>query len=474
MEDKGRGKRKSRKDEPSDIDRDLESLIFGSGFQLHSAKEEAKITGRMAAGRLDAAAALVKNQNADILTFFIDTKNDDAGASRTDGDAHDYAGDDSDVLMQEIEDDEMNKISENEKNSNGESSEESEEEDVLVVEEEGVLDEVYSVWKDNDDTTVEVSLGNTLVKKLRVAESEDTIQGPDFERRLRRQYERLYPPPNWYVGLIESRKRGSDDEHSDGSDDDDRVQYGEGTARFIALPGQARRSVIPMITRAKLAARKRGILSPDHLHLQRLQDANKNGYTNGSVLSMAFHPHQTNILMTAGMDKTLRLFQVDGKVNPKIQFVHIKNFPVHSAKFTPDGSKIYLSGRRPFYYTFDMECGRLVKVPGLIGGRRGIPSFERFSISPNSHWIAFSGAGGIVSIVEESTRRFFADVKVNGNVKDACWDGDDKLMVLSDDFQIYQFDIRQTARCVMKYIDNDNYGANSILIDSNNKYLVTG
>lgn len=51
---------------------------------------------------------------------------------------------------------------------------------------------------DSDDERLTISLaGNQRLRKLRVTESEDLISGKEYIRRLRRQYLRLHPTPEW-------------------------------------------------------------------------------------------------------------------------------------------------------------------------------------------------------------------------------------------------------------------------------------
>ena len=55
-----------------------------------------------------------------------------------------------------------------------------------------------AAWTDSDDERVVISLAsNPRLRKLRVAESEDLIDGKEYVKRLRRQFERLNPPPEW-------------------------------------------------------------------------------------------------------------------------------------------------------------------------------------------------------------------------------------------------------------------------------------
>lgn len=55
-----------------------------------------------------------------------------------------------------------------------------------------------AAWVDSDDERVIVSLAsNPRLRKLRTTESEDLINGKEYSKRLRRQFERLYPVPDW-------------------------------------------------------------------------------------------------------------------------------------------------------------------------------------------------------------------------------------------------------------------------------------
>lgn len=65
--------------------------------------------------------------------------------------------------------------------------------------------------------------------------------------------------------------------------------------------------------------------------------------------------------MTAGQDKTIRLFEIDGENNPKAQGVFFNDMPILHAAFTPDGTQIIAAGRRKYFYAFDLNqvyCNR--------------------------------------------------------------------------------------------------------------------
>ena len=55
-----------------------------------------------------------------------------------------------------------------------------------------------AAWVDSDDERIVVSLTSSpRLRKLRTAESEDLVNGKEYSKRLRRQFERLHPIPGW-------------------------------------------------------------------------------------------------------------------------------------------------------------------------------------------------------------------------------------------------------------------------------------
>ncbi len=75
-------------------------------------------------------------------------------------------------------------------------------------------------WEDSDDERVMVSLAsNPRLRKLRHNETEDVINGKEYTRRLRQQFERLYPVPEWANPSASKRssKKGNRRRRSSGS-----------------------------------------------------------------------------------------------------------------------------------------------------------------------------------------------------------------------------------------------------------------
>lgn len=73
-----------------------------------------------------------------------------------------------------------------------------------------------AIWHDSDDERLAVSLaGKARLRKLRTTESEDVISGKEYTRRLRRQFLRLHPTPEWVDPELAAKRRKTDSDDSD-------------------------------------------------------------------------------------------------------------------------------------------------------------------------------------------------------------------------------------------------------------------
>lgn len=132
-----------------------------------------------------------------------------------------------------------------------------------------------AVWHDSDDERLAVSLaGQAKLRKLRLTESEDVISGKEYVRRLRRQYQRLHPTPEWANPELAAKKRkiNPDDSDSDQeieSDDEDEQLSMQPLAKLLQNAND--------LTRIEDNARSGGKrkLRQEVLDIQRLKDVGK-------------------------------------------------------------------------------------------------------------------------------------------------------------------------------------------------------
>lgn len=151
-------------------------------------------------------------------------------------------------------------------------------------------------WTDPDDANLQISLtAHNRLRKLRDAPSEDMVTGPEYERKLRRQFERINPTPEW---AEKARKKSqSSKRRRSGSDVDEGVED--------ILPG------LLASTGGISAEKKTSVLAQGVISISRLRDANQAATAEGEIKSVQFHPSpQIPVLLTASTDRRLRLFHV--------------------------------------------------------------------------------------------------------------------------------------------------------------------
>lgn len=186
-----------------------------------------------------------------------------------------------------------------------------------------------------------------------------------------------------------------------------------------------------------------------------MRDANARARSQAVVQSVDWHPN-AQLLLTAGYDKRLRLFASDGVHNPLVQSVCISDMPVHQAAFAAGGRLVIASGRRKFFYIWDLEAQRLDRIKGLLGFDAA--SLESFAAPPASvpagrACVAFLGNEGSVGLVSMQSRQLVGTVKMNGQVRAAAFDPTGtELYTGGTDGRVYVWDVR-TQRCLHSFVD---------------------
>lgn len=224
-------------------------------------------------------------------------------------------------------------------------------------------------------------------------------------------------------------------------------------------------------TTGKLLESAGDVLQQGSLDICRMKDANQHNPSNAVVQSVQFHPNG-QLLLTAGLDKTLHLFQVDGTSNAKVENVFLKDLPLLDAKFTLGGSRVVLSGPRPYFFSYDLEAGRVTKIPGIIGRKE--KKLERFTVSQSGDHAVFLGSDGFMSVVSARSYEWIGNMKMNGSVKSATFCEDDRyLLSTGSDGDIYKWDMR-TRKCVFVHHDEGSLGNHAIAASRDGRYYAAG
>ncbi|OWF54383.1 U3 small nucleolar RNA-associated protein 18 homolog [Mizuhopecten yessoensis] len=302
------------------------------------------------------------------------------------------------------------------------------------------------VWEDVDDIMGSVQMTNA--KKFDgVKQGEECrIRTDQYTTRLKSKFEKVSSNPNW------SKFRATDPEtEQPGSDDDSDVE-------------DLRTRTGDFLTTTKSLAK-------GFVQIKQCPNANRDCPAQGKLYAVEFHP-SAQVIMTAGSNQTLSLFQVDGKNNPKIQSVFLDNFPIFSAHFTPNGHEVVLSSKHKSFVYYDMIAGKVVNVPKIKG--LGETSMKNFVVSPDGRHLVFLGSYGSMHLISAKSKEWIQSLKMNGNVESVAFSRDGTTMYShGDDGEVYIWDM-STRDCVHRFVDEGCTKGTSIAASPNGQYLSCG
>ncbi|POM71588.1 U3 small nucleolar RNA-associated protein 18 [Phytophthora palmivora] len=313
--------------------------------------------------------------------------------------------------------------------------------------EQGKALKLKAAWVDDDDEDVEVNLEEQpQLRKLRKTEKDTVVDGKELNRRLKTFYQSAHGAVSWAdpKNFLGDRQVDSDD-----SDNEEEAELIRSTGKMMEDSGE--------------------LLPQGTLDVARMKDANQHAPSNAVIQSVQFHPNG-QLMLTAGLDKTLHLFQVDGSNNANIENVFVKDLPMLDAKFTLGGKRAVLTGPRQYFFSYDIEAGKITKIPGLYGRKE--KKREKFVVSDNGETIVFLGTSGYLDVVSAKSYESIGTLKMNGDVNSAAFCENDRyLLSTGTDGQVYKWDMR-TRRCVFVHDDEGSLGNHALA--ASGKYYAAG
>jgi U3 small nucleolar RNA-associated protein 18 len=218
------------------------------------------------------------------------------------------------------------------------------------------------------------------------------------------------------------RRRSSGPEAAEGEkEEEEEEEEGEdGGPGAAGALGTRLLTTTGRLTQASLA------LPSASLSLVRLKDANIADPARSTVRALAWHPSPgAGVLCVGSGDSRLRFFRVDGASNARLASVHLKDLPVTSAGWTGDGAEVVATGRRPFFYSYDVGAGTAQRIARLQGRSEG--SLESAVVSPSptaseTAVIAFLGNDGTTILASARTKQWVANLACpSGSVRAAAF-----------------------------------------------------
>ena len=357
-----------------------------------------------------------------------------------------------------------------------------------------------AAWVDSDDERNVISLASNLrLRKLRTTESEDLVNGKEYSKRLRCQFERLHPVPDWASASIAkkavSRKRRKlsnasessetnilTDDMSVGSDDLSTqplvklLQNTDSLTQLTSTSSATREKLRPEIIDI-CRTKDVGAAQPASLPLRLLffcffVVANRAQFQS-SITNLVFHPVHS-LLLSSGPSSTIFLHHVSPqstKPNPLLTTLHLNSTPLTTSLFQlPAGNKIFFSGRRRYFHVWDLDTGRIEKISRVIGHGELQRSMECFKLSPCGRWIGLVGSGrkggGTINIIDANTCQWIAELRVEGKggvVDFDWWENGEGLVAASKGGEVVEWDGRK-RRIVARWIDEGAVGITSVAL----------
>ncbi|KAJ8111876.1 hypothetical protein OPT61_g5622 [Boeremia exigua] len=302
-------------------------------------------------------------------------------------------------------------------------------------------EEDQPAWEDSDDERLVVSLASVpQLRKLRETADDDMVNGKEYARRLRKQYERLYPAPEWAAhatGKAKKRRRTMDDDES-GEESGSDMDVDEEDLSTQPLARLLKDADILSRNTARGPAKRRK-LQAGTIDIQRLKDVSKAGPS--AITSLSFHPAYP-LLLSSGPSSTLSLHHVDPNPpnpNPLLTSLHVKRTPLTTTAFHPSASdsRIFLSARRRYFHVWNIATGQVEKVTRVYGHQHEQRTMEYFSLSPNGKYMALRGSsrkgGGVINILDTRTLQWATQVRIEsrGGVADFAWWGNGNGMSIA-------------------------------------------
>ncbi|KAI4889709.1 hypothetical protein NFI96_019411 [Prochilodus magdalenae] len=353
-----------------------------------------------------------------------------------------------------------------------------------------------AAWEDEDDEEEEeVDMTHRFRKDLKKSDAESKMPKQKLQQRLKEQFQKaMGGTPSWAEKSVKKSKKkaGDDDEEEDEDDEDSELL--KKTGNYVGASENLPKGIIK---------------------LKKCLNANNENPGEDRLTTVQFHP-SAQVVMTAGLDHTISLFQVDGKTNPKIQSIHLERFPVNKACFSANGEQVVATGmKNKLFYIYDMIEGKVIPVPRVRGLNE--QRVKEFEVSPDGEFLLLTGSSGYLHLMTmkvwihhltvynlnsstsnssscmkdrnalsvyrsaeltpcslTDTREVVRSLKINGNVCATAFTGDgSKIFSNSDEGEVYIWDVR-SGKCMHRFVDEGCVRGTSMAVSRDGLYVACG
>uniref|UniRef100_A0A8C8RA16 U3 small nucleolar RNA-associated protein 18 homolog n=1 Tax=Pelusios castaneus TaxID=367368 RepID=A0A8C8RA16_9SAUR len=305
-------------------------------------------------------------------------------------------------------------------------------------------------WVDDEDEAEElIDMTHRYRKDMMKSDAEKKLTKEKLQRRLQEQFQRAMGGVPFWAQKNKKKARKIANDDGSGEDEDDELLHK--TGNFVSASETLPRGILQM---------------KNCLH------ANNERPSDAKLTTVQFHP-SAQVVMTAGLDQSISLFQVDGKTNPKIQSIHLERFPVHKAHFSADGEQVIATSiRNKLFYVYDMMGGNIIPVNQIRGMQEKF--VRNFEVSPDGLFLLFTGTSGYLHLLSMKTKELIGSMKINGNAVASAFSPDSsKIYTNSEEGEVFIWDVK-SRRCLHRFTDEGCLRGTCLAVSKNGQYVACG
>lgn len=298
-----------------------------------------------------------------------------------------------------------------------------------------------AAWKDEDDDSVKVDLmAENRSRKLRQYERESVVTGTEYSNRLRNQFGLLNAKPKW-ASVQEDR---------------------DATVSSTIDPFSIVKSG---------AAGDIGPLLPDVISLRPMRNLNFHHPSKKPILSVSFHPFESWALVVS-QDREICVFDVDGLDNKLLFSFKVTEMSVSCARFSQDGSKVVIVGKKECIFVWHIREKRMQKIPKIFGRKE--KSWSLLEFSPCGRYLAIVGDLAAVIILSAKNFGVVGSFVMGSQVSSVVFSPNGKyLFAISRDSRIYLWDC-ETLDCIKMIHDESGTSGSAVTVTSDGQFLLAG
>ncbi|XP_070596141.1 U3 small nucleolar RNA-associated protein 18 homolog [Erythrolamprus reginae] len=307
-------------------------------------------------------------------------------------------------------------------------------------------------WVDEDDETEEIiDMTHRHRKNMMKSDAENKLSKTKLQRRFQEEFQgAMGTTPSWALRSTKNKtKRKTTNEGDTEDEEDDDLLHK--TGNFVIESDSLPKGILQM----------KNCL---HVNNERLSDA--------KLTTVQFHP-TAQVVLTAGLDRSMSLFQVDGITNPQIQSIHLEDFPIYKARFSAEGEQVIATSiHNKLFYIYDMMEGKIIPVDHIRGLEEKV--VKQFEVSPDGTFLLLTGTSGYLHLITMKTKEFVGSLKINGKSIASSFSPDgSRIYTHSDGGEVFIWDVK-SRRCLNKFTDEGCLHGTSIAISKNSQYIACG